>query len=70
MPCDRLFDRVLDAPCGGAAEDRLVQDLADGTVEPFLKAGGPPYRALVETPQLVERFELSPRTSISIYRRG
>jgi hypothetical protein len=70
VPCDRLFDRVLEAPCGGAAEDRLIQDLAAGRVEPFLKAGGPPYPALGTAPQLVVRFDLSPRTSVSIYRRG
>ncbi|MEZ0241306.1 MAG: ArnT family glycosyltransferase [Chloroflexota bacterium] len=70
VPCDRLFDSVLEAPCGGAAEDRLVRDLAAGLVEPFLKAGGPPYPPLGKVPQLVERFDLSPRTSISIYRPG
>jgi hypothetical protein len=70
VPCDRLFDSVLEAPCGGAAEDGLMRDLAAGLVEPFLKAGGPPYPSLGNMPQLVERFDLSPRTSISIYRPG
>jgi hypothetical protein len=70
VPCDRLFDPVLEAPCGGAAEDHLMDDLAAGLVEPFLKAGGPPYPAIGTAPELVVRFDVSPRTSVSIYRRG
>jgi len=69
VPCDHLFDQVIGAPCGGAAEDRLMQELAAGSVNPFLKADGRPYPALGRAPQLVERFDLSPRTSVSIYRR-
>jgi hypothetical protein len=70
VPCDHLFDQIIGAPCGGAAEDRLMQELAAGNVNPFLKTDGPPYPPLGQAPQLVERFDLSPRTSISIYRRG
>jgi len=69
VPCDHLFDQVLGIPCGSAAEDRLMQELAAGRVNPFLKADGPSYPALGTAPQLVARFDLSPRTSISIYRR-
>jgi hypothetical protein len=69
VPCDHLFDQVVGAPCGGAAEDRLIQDLVAGRVNPFLKAGGPPYPALGQVPELLVRFDLSPRTSVSIYRR-
>jgi len=46
--CDRLFERVISARCGGPAEERVVQ-----TSERFV--------------ELAERFDLSGRTSISIY---
>jgi len=46
--CDRLFERVIGARCGGPAEERIVR-----TSERFV--------------ELAERFDLSARTSISIY---
>jgi hypothetical protein len=70
VPCDRLFDRVLEAPCGSGAEDRLIDDLVAGRLTLFLEAAGPPYPALGQVPTLVGRFDLSARMSISIYRRG
>jgi hypothetical protein len=33
--CDRLFEAAIGAPCGGAAEDRLVGELYGG-----MPAGG------------------------------
>lgn len=53
VACDRLFAPVIAAPCGGAAEDALVEARA-------AEEGTPP-------PVLVDRFDASPRTSISIY---
>ncbi|HYN69011.1 MAG TPA: glycosyltransferase family 39 protein [Candidatus Eisenbacteria bacterium] len=70
VPCNRLFDQVLEVPCGGPAEDRLMRDLAAGLVEPFPKGSGPAYPGVEKVPQLIVRFDLSPRTSISIYRPG
>ncbi len=55
--CDRLFDGPIGRPCGGPAEDALVASLT----ETFSGAG-------VAPPALVDRFDASPRTSISIYR--
>ena len=54
VACDRLFDTVLGAPCGGPAEDAYVAKLT-------ATFGGP------TPPHLVNRFDASPRTSISIY---
>ena len=54
--CDRLFEPVLSGTCGGTAEAALLARIPDvGT--------GP------ESPVLVDRFDASPRTSISIYRQ-
>lgn len=53
--CDRLFEDVIGRPCGGPAEDALVANLTAAG------AGTAP-------PALVERFDASPRTSVSIYR--
>jgi 4-amino-4-deoxy-L-arabinose transferase-like glycosyltransferase len=53
VPCDRLFESVVGADCGGPAEDRQMR---------YLAAGGHPL------PTLVARFDASPRTAISIYR--
>jgi hypothetical protein len=52
--CDRLFEPVVGAACGGPAEDALVARVAaaDGT-RPF---------------GLEARIDASPRTSISVYR--
>jgi hypothetical protein len=50
IPCDRLFESVMAARCGGPAEDAAAANLQSGW-------------------QLVYRFDASPRTSISIYKR-
>ena len=55
LVCDRLFERVIGDACGGPAETRYLRRLA---------ASGSSTDALV----LVERFDASPRTSVSIYR--
>ncbi len=53
VACDRLFATAIGEPCGGAAEDALMQSR---------------FGALgVPQPSLVERFDASPRTAISIY---
>ena len=44
--CDRLFEPVLEAPCGGEAESRLSHP---------------------DFPVLLDRFDISQRTSISVY---
>ena len=46
VACDRLFEDVVGAACGGPAED-----------------------AIAGSGSLIDRFDLSPRTSISVYRR-
>ena len=56
VACDRLFEQVVGAACGGPAEDALVARLTESGSGP----GAAP-------PPLVERIEASPRTSISIY---
>jgi hypothetical protein len=61
VPCDRLFETVVRERCGGPAEDQRVA--AAETIG--ADAGSGAARA----PQLVDRFDLSPRTSISVYRR-
>lgn len=53
--CDRLFERIIGDPCGGPAEDRLAREI--------LAAAGVPLRDLVA----IDRFDLSPRTAVSIY---
>ncbi len=52
IACDRLFESVIGAPCGGPAEDAHLRGFRDGV--------------WAATP-LVERFPASPRTWISIY---
>jgi hypothetical protein len=49
--CDRLFESVMGATCGGPAEDAAAAKLDSGW-------------------QLVDRFDASARTSISVYRPG
>jgi flagellar biosynthesis protein FliQ len=49
IPCDRLFEPVMDARCGGPAEDAEAARDYPGW-------------------QLADRFDATPRTSISIYR--
>jgi hypothetical protein len=52
--CDRLFQSVVGEPCGGPAEDLRVADALGGS--------------LAMTPTLVDRFDVSPRTSVSVYK--
>ena len=52
IACDRLFEPVIGAACGGPAEDAYLREFRDGV--------------WAATP-LVERFPASPRTWISIY---
>ncbi|MBI2763169.1 MAG: glycosyltransferase family 39 protein [Chloroflexi bacterium] len=54
--CDRLFEEVLGESCGGPAERSLLGRLTSNDA-----TGGQPV--------LVEQFDASPRTSVSIYRR-
>jgi len=54
VPCDRLFESVVDLKCAGPAEDREMRRLATDGAHP--------------QPTLVTRFDASPRISISIYR--
>ncbi len=54
--CDRLFEAVIGDRCGGPAENRYLGRLA------AIDSG---TRDLV----LMDRFDASPRTSISVYRR-
>ena len=54
MPCDRLFEAVVGAACGGPAEDEAVATTSAALgIDP--------------APTLVTRFDASPRTSVSIY---
>jgi 4-amino-4-deoxy-L-arabinose transferase-like glycosyltransferase len=55
--CDRLFEDVIGLPCGGPAEDEHVASLTETSSAPE-----------AEPPVLVDRFDASPRTSVSIYR--
>ena len=55
VACDRLFETVVGAPCGGPAEDAAIDDR---------------FAGIRPTPALIERFPASPRTWISIYRLG
>lgn len=54
--CDRLFERIIGDSCGGRAEDRLALEILTST------GGGRPRDLVV-----IDRFDLSPRTSVSIY---
>ena len=54
--CDRLFERVIGDACGGPAEDRFLGRLVTSG-------------AVTDGLILVERFDASARTSVSIYRR-
>lgn len=56
IACDRLFEAAIGAPCGGPAEDAYIAKLT--------RIGSGPSGAL---PPLLERFDASPRTSISVY---
>ena len=54
VACDRLFEPVIDRACGGPAEEAFV------TALPEVRAGS-------ANPRLVDRFDASPRTSVSVY---
>jgi hypothetical protein len=55
VACDRLFQAAIGASCGGPAEDRLI-------VDRYGDAAAGAFR-----PRLLDRFEASPRTSVSVY---
>ncbi len=54
--CDRLFERVMGDTCGGSVEDRFLRQLV---------VSGAAADGLI----LVDRFNASDRTSVSVYRR-
>ena len=54
IACDRLFEPVMEQACGGPAEDALVATL------PKVLSG-------TAHPRVVDRFDASPRTSVSVY---
>jgi flagellar biosynthesis protein FliQ len=54
LPCDRLFESIVGAKCGGPAEDRRLRKATSDGAHPL--------------PTLIARFDVSPRTSVSIYR--
>ena len=56
VACDRLFEAIIGLPCGGPAEDAFVGMLT----RTYSGPGATP-------PQLLDRFDASPRTSVSIY---
>ncbi len=55
VACDRLFEGPIDAKCGGPAEDAFLATL-------------PELGADTVSVVLVDRFDASPRTVVSIYR--
>jgi hypothetical protein len=57
VACDRLFEGAIGAACGGPAEDAFVA----GLTATYSGGGTAP-------PELVDRFDATPRTSVSIYR--
>jgi len=59
VACDRLFEAVIGRPCGGPAEDAYLTELV--TIGSGVDA---------ELPPLIDRFDASPRTSISVYGTG
>jgi hypothetical protein len=56
IACDRLFEGPIGQPCRGPAEDALLAKLTDLWSGPGAAA-----------PRLLDRFDASPRTSISVY---
>jgi hypothetical protein len=56
VACDRLFEGVVGQSCGGPAEDALVARM---TVIGPGPSAAPPH--------LLDRFDASPRTAISVY---
>jgi hypothetical protein len=59
--CDRLLESVIGAACGGPAEDRFIFGAGAATPDPY--TGITPSSG-----SLVDRFDASPRTAISVYR--
>ena len=57
VACDRLFEAAVGKPCGGSAEDAFVATPNS--------MGLPELEGVAQT--LIERFDASPRTSVSIY---
>jgi 4-amino-4-deoxy-L-arabinose transferase-like glycosyltransferase len=55
IACDRLFETAIGRPCGGPAEDVLANRRSGFVAEPM-------------TLTLIDRFDASPRTSVSVYR--
>jgi len=58
--CDRLLESQIGAKCGGPAEDRFM--FGDGASIPDPTTGVAP-----STRSLIDRFDASPRTAISVY---
>jgi hypothetical protein len=58
--CDRLLESAIGAPCGGPAEDRFMFGAAGPVPDP--STGITP-----STGSLIDRFDASPRTAISVY---
>jgi hypothetical protein len=58
--CDRLLESQIGAACGGPAEDRFM--FGEGAAVPDPYTGITPDRG-----SLVDRFDASPRTSVSVY---
>jgi 4-amino-4-deoxy-L-arabinose transferase-like glycosyltransferase len=58
--CDRLLESQIGAKCGGPAEDRFM--FGEGAAIPD------PYTGITpSTRSLLDRFDASPRTAISVY---
>jgi hypothetical protein len=55
VACDRLFEAAIGAACGGPAEDAIVDELV-------VRVPG-----TTNEPRLIDRFDASPRTAISVY---
>jgi dolichyl-phosphate-mannose-protein mannosyltransferase len=58
--CDRLLESQIGAKCGGPAEDRFM--FGEGAAVPDPDTGVTP-----STRSLLDRFDASPRTAISVY---
>jgi len=58
--CDRLLESQIGAKCGGPAEDRFM--FGEGAAVPDPDTGVTPSNR-----SLLDRFDASPRTAISIY---
>ena len=58
--CDRLLESQIGAACGGPAEDRFMFGAGAAVPDPY--TGITPDRG-----SLIDRFDASPRTSVSVY---